>query len=380
MNNEERVANSLLRLRSLGQSPWCDSISRSLIDELPQRIAQDGLCGVTSNPTIFEKAINGSTDYDKEISSLAQTGMSTPEIYEALVVNDIQKTADQFRRLFEESKKLDGYVSLEVSPHLAHQTQKTIEEGRYLWKAVARPNLMIKVPATPAGIPAITQLISEGINVNVTLMFSIYHYRQVAKAYLEGLESLDRIANFQPVASVASFFVSRVDTAVDKLLHQVKEQALTETVKKSCEDLFGKTAIANARLVYQEFKNYFLGESFLKFKEKGFNVQRPLWASTSTKNPNYRDVLYVEELIGENTINTMPLDTMAAFRSHGRVHSTLENGLEEATRTFSHLNELGVDIDAVTLKLQEDGIKLFLDSFDDLMTSIAKKQQKITRV
>ena len=380
MKNEEEVTNSLLKLRSIGQSPWCDSISRSLINELPQRIAKDGLCGVTSNPTIFEKAINGSTDYDKEIRSLAQAGMSTFRIYESLVVNDIQKTADQFGRLFEESKKLDGFVSLEVSPHLAHQTQKTIEEGRHLWKAVARPNLMIKVPATPAGMPAITQLISEGINVNVTLMFSINHYRQVAKAYLRGLESLDRTAGFQPVASVASFFVSRVDTAVDKLLYQLKEQASTETAKKTCEDLFGKTAIANTRLVYQEFKKFFSEKSFLNFKEKGFNVQRPLWASTSTKNPNYRDVLYVEELIGENTINTMPLDTMTAFRRHGRVTSTLENGLEDAIRTFSLLKDLGIDLEAVTLKLQEDGVKLFLNSFDNLIASIAKKQEEITRV
>ena len=380
MKIEEEATNSLLKLRSVGQSPWCDSISRSLINELPQRIAKDGLCGVTSNPTIFEKAINGSADYDKEIRSLAQAGMSTFGIYESLVVNDIQKTADQFGRLFEESKKLDGFVSLEVSPHLAHHTQKTIEEGRHLWKAVARPNLMIKVPATPAGIPAITQLISEGINVNVTLMFSINHYRQVAKAYMRGLESLDRTASFLPVASVASFFVSRVDTVVDKLLCQLKEQTSTEIVKKTCEDLFGKAAIANTRLVYQEFKKFFSEKSFLNFKEKGFNVQRPLWASTSTKNPNYRDVLYVEELIGENTINTMPLDTMAAFRSHGRVTSTLENGLEDAIRTLSLLKDLGVDLDAVTLKLQEDGVTLFLSSFDNLIESIARKREEITRV
>ena len=380
MGIEEEVTNSLLKLRSVGQSPWCDSISRSLINELPQRIAKDGLCGITSNPTIFEKAINGSLDYDKEIQSLAQAGMSTFGIYESLVVHDIQKTADQFGKLFEKSNKIDGLVSLEVSPHLAHNTQKTIEEGRHLWRLVARPNLMIKVPATPAGIPAVTQLISEGINVNVTLMFSINHYRQVAKAYMRGLESLDRTASFLPVASVASFFVSRVDTVVDKLLCQLKEQASTEIVKNTCEDLFGKAAIANTRLVYQEFKKIFSEKSFLNFKEKGFNVQRPLWASTSTKNPNYRDVLYVEELIGENTINTMPLDTMAAFRSHGRVTSTLENGLEDAIRTLSLLKDLGIDLDAVTLKLQEDGVKLFLNSFDNLISSIAKKRKKITRI
>ena len=380
MGIEEEVTNSLLKLRSVGQSPWCDSISRSLINELPQRIAKDGLCGITSNPTIFEKAINGSLDYDKEIQSLAQAGMSTFGIYESLVVHDIQKTADQFGKLFEKSNKIDGFVSLEVSPHLAHNTQKTIEEGRHLWRLVARPNLMIKVPATPAGIPAVTQLISEGINVNVTLMFSINHYRQVAKAYMRGLESLDRTASFLPVASVASFFVSRVDTVVDKLLCQLKEQASTEIVKNTCEDLFGKAAIANTRLVYQEFKKIFSEKSFLNFKEKGFNVQRPLWASTSTKNPNYRDVLYVEELIGENTINTMPLDTMAAFRSHGRVTSTLENGLEDAIRTLSLLKDLGIDLDAVTLKLQEDGVKLFLNSLDNLISSIAKKRKKITRI
>ena len=380
MGIEEEVTNSLLKLRSVGQSPWCDSISRSLINELPQRIAKDGLCGITSNPTIFEKAINGSLDYDKEIQSLAQAGMSTFGIYESLVVHDIQKTADQFGKLFEKSNKIDGFVSLEVSPHLAHNTQKTIEEGRHLWRLVARPNLMIKVPATPAGIPAVTQLISEGINVNVTLMFSINHYRQVAKAYMRGLESLDRTASFLPVASVASFFVSRVDTVVDKLLCQLKEQASTEIVKNTCEDLFGKAAIANTRLVYQEFKKIFSEKSFLNFKEKGFNVQRPLWASTSTKNPNYRDVLYVEELIGENTINTMPLDTMAAFRSHGRVTSTLENGLEDAIRTLSLLKDLGIDLDAVPLKLQEDGVKLFLNSFDNLISSIAKKRKKITRI
>ena len=378
-NVSTKGMNPLLGLHQLGQSVWCDTISRSLLDsgELRRMIAEDGLRGVTSNPSIFEKAINGGTDYDDEVRAMARAGLSSEQIYEALAIKDIQRAADWFSALFEASGGADGYVSLEVSPHLAHQTLETVEEARRLWKAVARPNVMIKVPATPAGMPAIRQLLGEGINVNVTLMFSLEHYVQVAEAYLQGIEALAESARPTPVASVASFFVSRVDTAVDKLLREREQFALTGGGRESCRKLLGRAAVANARLVYQKFKEIFSGSRFLRLKQKGFRVQRPLWASTSTKNPGYRDVLYVEELIGPDTVNTMPLATLAAFRDHGAVLARLEDGLEDARQTFVGLRELGIDMDRVTLKLQEDGVKLFADAFDTLVASIDTKQQAV---
>ncbi len=369
----------LLDLQQLGQSVWCDTISRSLLDsgELRRLIAEDGLRGVTSNPSIFEKAIDGGTDYDREIRTMARAGFSAARIYEVLAVRDIQGAADQFRALFETTGGGDGYVSLEVSPHLAYRTRETVEEARRLWKAVARPNVMIKVPATPAGMPAIRQLLGEGINVNVTLMFSMEHYLQVAEAYLQGIETLAASGRTAPVASVASFFVSRVDTVVDRLLQETESRAGSAAEKERCRALQGRAAVANARLVYRKFGEIFGDSRFLKLKRQGFRVQRPLWASTSTKNPRYRDVLYVETLIGPDTVNTMPLATLAAFRDHGVARATLNEDLEEARQTFVQLRQLGVDMDAVTLKLQEDGVKLFADAFDRLLASVQSKQQAV---
>ncbi len=378
-NVSEKGMNPLRALHPLGQSVWCDTISRSLLDsgELRRMIAEDGLRGVTSNPSIFEKAIHGGADYDDEIRTLARAGLSSRQIYEVLAIKDIQGAADRFSALFEATGGADGYVSLEVSPHLAHRTSETVEEARRLWKAVARPNVMIKIPATPAGMPAIRQLLAEGINVNVTLMFSMEHYVQVAEAYLQGIEALAASVHLTLVASVASFFVSRVDTAVDKLLRERERLAPTEAVRETCRRLLGRAAVANARLVYQKFKQIFSGSRFLRLTQEGFRVQRPLWASTSAKNPNYRDVLYVEELIGPDTVNTMPLATLAAFRDHGVALARLEDGLEEAAQTFALLRELGIDMDAVTLKLQGEGLKLFADAFDTLAASIDAKQQAV---
>lgn len=385
MANENLSTNSnnpLLDLSQWGQSVWCDTISRSLLNsrELRKMITEDNLRGVTSNPSIFEKAINGSTDYDDEILTLAQGGLDAVQIYEVLAIKDIQEAADRFSALYEATGGADGYVSLEVSPHLAHRTRETVEEARRLWKAVARPNVMIKVPATPAGMPAISQLLGEGINVNVTLMFSMEHYVQVAEAYLRGVELLAQSARLPRVASVASFFVSRVDTVVDKLLEERELLARTEGVRETCRKLRGRAAVANACLVYQKFKEVFSESRFLRLKEKGFRVQRPLWASTSTKNPLYRDVLYVEELIGPDTVNTMPLATISAFRDHGRVRASLEDGLGDSGETFVLLRELGIDMDAVTHQLQEDGVKLFASAFDTLVAAIDTKQQAVLSV
>jgi len=371
-----KIANPLVELQNYGQSVWHDNISRDLINsgKLKRLIDEDGLRGVTSNPTIFEKAINGTSDYDAPLKSLLADGKDVKEIYEALAIEDIQRAADLFRPVFNETGGQDGFVSLEVSPKLAHQTEETLQEARRLWRRVNRPNVMIKVPAPPAGIPAVERLIGEGININITMMFSMGHYTQIAEAYLRGLEILEQSGKPLTVASVASFFVSRVDTLVDKLLEGRLPQA-THSQREEIESLQGKTAIANSRLVYQKFKQIFGGPRFFALKQKGARVQRPLWASTSTKNPHYRDVLYVEELIGPNTVDTMPPATIDAFRDHGVVRPSLEENLEEAKQIFVRLAQLGIDMDEVALKLQNDGVKLFADSFDTLMESISAKRR-----
>jgi transaldolase len=374
-----KVANPLMELHNFEQSVWLDNISRNLLNsgELKRLIEEDGLCGMTSNPTIFEKAINGSQDYDADLRSLAQQGRSVDEIYEALVIEDIQRAADLFRPLFRDTSGFDGYVSLEVSPKLADETEKTLEEARRLWKRVDRPNVMIKVPGTLAGVTAFEQLISEGININVTLMFSMEHYIRVAEAYVRGLERRAKQGESLAVASVASFFVSRVDTLIDKLLEEKLAQARSEGERNEIESLLGKAAIANSRLVYQKFEEIFGRPEFLALKEKGARVQRPLWASTSTKNPKYRDVIYVEELIGPNTVNTMPPATLEAFRQHGKGRASLEENLTEAKKLFGRLERLGIDMRAATEKLQVDGVKLFADSFDTLMQALSSKRQAL---
>ncbi|HWP49658.1 MAG TPA: transaldolase [Candidatus Limnocylindrales bacterium] len=372
--------NPLIELQIFGQSVWYDNLSRGLITsgELRKKIEEDGLRGVTSNPAIFEKAITGSTEYDEALKELARQGKSPEEIYEELVVQDIQMASDLLQPVYEKTNGIDGYVSLEVSPHLARDTTGTISEALRLWQRVDRRNLMIKVPATPEGLPAIEQLITRGLNINITLIFSQEVYEQVAYAYLSGLEK--RVAEGKPldtVASVASFFVSRIDTAVDALLEARIRQAIHEQERIKLSSLLGKVAIANAKLAYQRFKQIFHSDRFRALEKKGARVQRPLWASTGTKNPKYSDVLYVESLIGSNTINTMPPATYQAFRDHGRVRPTLEEDIPGARQTLHTLAEVGIDLGQVTAELLEAGIKLFAEPFDKLLRAIEEKRNTV---
>jgi transaldolase/glucose-6-phosphate isomerase len=358
----------LHQLTDLGQAIWLDYIRRSFITSGDlQALIDEGLRGVTSNPTIFEKAIAGSTDYDDALYRLVEEGKTVEEIYEALVLDDIRRAADLLRPVYDQTDGADGYVSLEVSPTLAHDTKGTVVEARRFFAALDRPNVMIKVPATPAGIPAIEILIGEGINVNVTLMFSLAHYEAVAEAYIAGLEKLAADGgDLSKVASVASFFVSRVDTAVDRALEAIgTPQAVA---------LQGKIAIANAKVAYARFKEVFSGQRWERLAAQGARVQRPLWASTSAKNPLYPDTLYVDGLIGPDTVNTVPPATLNAFRDHGTVALTLEAGLEEAR---AQLAQLGADLDAITQKLQDDGVAAFAKSFESLMATIAEKREQL---
>ncbi len=366
--------SKLLELEKLGQSVWFDFIRRSLITsgEL-QALIDKGVRGITSNPAIFEKAIAGSNDYDAAIKELIKTDLSIAEIYESLAIEDIGLAADLLQKIYASAGGKDGYVSLEVDPHLAHDTAKTVAEARRLFETLKRPNVMIKVPATPAGIPAVAQLIGAGVNVNVTLIFGLENYKAVANAYLAGLENLTASGPsvkgglaVDRVASVASFFVSRVDTAVD--------QALSE---KKVTDLQGKIAVANSKIAYAEFKQIFSGPRWNKLKNKGARVQRVLWASTGTKNPAYPDTLYVDELIGPDTVNTLPPATLDSFMDHGRVAETLTRGVDDARRHIARLAEVGIDLNAVTRQLQDDGVEAFAKPFDALMQSIAAKKETL---
>lgn len=373
--------NPLVEIEKLGQSIWYDNIRRALIDngDLAGKIAEDDLRGVTSNPTIFEKAIAGSADYNDQMRRLVADGRSVNEIYEALVIEDIQRAADLFKPVYERTKKLDGYVSLEVSPLLARDTEGTIAEAKRLWATLNRPNVMIKIPATPEGIPAIRECIATGININVTMIFAMENYEEVAEAYISGLEQ--RAAAGRPidhVASVASVFVSRIDTAIDNQLEFRIRRSEDKDEKAALSGLLGKAAIANAKMQYQRFKEIFSSERFAKLKALGARVQRPLWASTGTKNPNYSDVLYVENLIGPDTVNTLPPATFTAFRDHGKVALTIEENLDEARAEIEKLGEAGVDLEQVCLQLQNDGVKAFADSFESLMQSITSKRASLT--
>lgn len=388
--------NPLVELQKLGQSIWYDNIRRALIDSgdladkigappkgttstLGQKVSGDDLRGVTSNPTIFEKAITGSTDYNETLRQLIGADKDVNEIYEALVIEDIQRAADLFAPVYARTNAVDGYVSLEVSPLLAHDTAGTVTEAKRLWATLNRPNVMIKIPATPAGIPAIQETIAAGINVNVTMIFGMENYEQVAEAYIAGLEQ--RAASGQPVdrvASVASVFVSRVDAAIDSQLEYRIRHSHDENEKARLAALLGKAAIANAKLIYQRFKALFADDRFAKLQAQGARVQRPLWASTGTKNPKYSDVLYVEELIGPDTVNTLPPATYTAFRDHGRARARLEENLDEARPVLAHLAEVGIDLRHVTQQLQDEGVKAFADSFNSLMASITSKQATLT--
>jgi len=372
--------NPLVQLREFGQSPWYDYIRRGLITsgELKSLIDNDGLMGITSNPSIFEKAISGSTDYDQALKQIASTVTGIKEIYETLAVQDIQDAADLMYSVYQQSQTRDGYVSLEVSPDLAFNTQGTIEEAVRLHKAVGRDNVMIKVPGTPEGLPAIEQLLSLGINVNVTLLFSVAVYEQVAWTYIAGLEKLAaRGGDLKKIASVASFFISRIDTLVDSLLEAKLKEETNPLQKATLQSLMGKVAIANAKVAYLKFLEICNSPRFAALKAKGAKVQRLLWASTGTKNPKYPDTYYVDELIGPDTVNTMPAATFNAFRDHGRPRASLLEGMDEALATMSTLAECKIDMEQVTEKLLVDGARLFSDSFDQIMSVISRKRQEL---
>ncbi len=374
------MSNPLQELQQLGQSVWYDNVDRAQIQsgQYQHILTDDGIAGVTSNPSIFGKSISTGHAYDEQITQLLNEGKDTSAVYEAVVIQDIRTVADMLRPVFERTEGQDGYVSLEVSPDLSHDTEGTLSEARRFWKMVDRPNLMIKIPATPEGIPAIKQAISEGISINVTLIFSLDSYRAVADAYLSGLEERNgRGEAINKIASVASFFVSRVDTLVDQLLEDKIKATSDTNEQQRLKALEGKAAIANARLVYQEFKRIFGSPRFDTLKQAGANLQRPLWASTSTKNPAYRDVLYAEELIGPNTVDTMPLETVENFRDHGNARVTIENDLQGAKDIFTALEAEGIHYNQVTQQLLEEGVKKFADAFHQLFNDIKSKQQGI---
>lgn len=366
--------NPLNQLKMFGQSIWLDYIRRDLIDggELRRLIEEDGLRGMTSNPSIFEKAILESKDYDEDICSMALGGKGSKEIYEALSQHDVQSAADIFRPLYEKTAGSDGYVSLEVNPHLAHDANGTVQEARRLWEALDRPNVFIKIPGTVEGLTAIYQLISDGINVNVTLLFGLQRYRQVLEAYIAGLETLaNQCKSVRKVASVASFFVSRIDTLVDTLLDRIIGEGGNNAL--IAEKIRGKVAIASARAAYQIYKEIFGGYRFKKLADQGALTQRLLWASTSSKNPEYSDVKYVESLIGPDTVNTATVETLNAYRNHGAPQCRLEQDVSEARWVLTQLAELGINIDNITQQLEDEGIEKFNKPFDKLIQTLAEK-------
>jgi transaldolase len=374
---EDKTTNPLKELLKFGQSVWLDYIRRDLFTsgELVRLVKDDGLRGMTSNPSIFEKAIAGSTDYSQQLAELAKRKDLDPKgVFEILAIQDIQSATDTLRGVYDESKKHDGYVSLEVSPTLAHKTNETLEEARRLWKAVNRPNTMIKVPGTDEGIPAFKQLISEGININVTLLFAQDVYERVAWAYIEGLEARVKSGgDVSGIASVASFFVSRIDSKIDGMIADLlKDTKLAADRQALLHSLEGKVAIANAKLAYQAYKKIFSGPRWEALAAKGAQAQRVLWASTSTKNPKYRDVLYVEELIGPNTVNTIPPATFDAFRDHGKLRASLEENVDDARNTMVNLERAGISMKMVTDELTDDGVKQFEDAFSKLLAAVGK--------
>ena len=371
-----KAVNPLKQLLKYGQSVWLDYIRRNLITsgELKRLIDEDGLRGMTSNPSIFEKAIAGSTDYTDFLNSLRdRTDLDAKARYELLAIRDIQDAADLMRPVYDSAKRKDGFVSLEVSPYLAHDTQGTIAEARRLWKSVSRDNVMIKVPGTTEGLPAIKQLISEGMNINVTLLFSQQVYERVAEAYIAGLEQLAANGgDLSRVASVASFFISRIDTLVDSIVNDKLKTEKDPAKQALLKSILGKVAIANGKLTYQKYLKIFSGSRWDALAKKGAQTQRVLWASTSTKNPNYRDVLYVEEMIGKDTVNTIPPATLDAFRDHGKLRNSLTENIEAAQETMDSLAKAGISMKEVTDKLTKDGVKLFADAFDQLLAAVEK--------
>ena len=374
MREEKSKKNPLLDLQTFGQSVWMDFINRGMISsgDLQRLIEEDGISGVTSNPSIFEKAISESRDYDTSIRALAQKGKTSDEIYQLLSVEDIQHVADLLRLTYEQTYGRDGFVSLEVSPKLAHDTAGTISEARQLWLNVNRPNTMIKVPATPEGLPATQELIGEGINVNNTLLFSLDRYREVAEAYISGLEILEAKRNpLRQVASVASFFLSRIDVLIDPVLE--KEMKSDSPLADRAARLHGQIAIASAKVAYQMYKEIFSSDRFAKLAKRGAYSQHLLWASTSTKNPAYLDTKYVEALIGPDTINTMPIETLNAYRNHGHPERRLDQNVPEAHRLLDELSAVDIDLGEITQKLEDEGVSKFITAFDQLMASLKEK-------
>jgi transaldolase/glucose-6-phosphate isomerase len=374
-DQRKAAKNPLESLHDHGQAVWLDFLARRFITEggLKKLVEGDGLTGVTSNPTIFNKAIAGSADYDSSLKTAGDFDIMT--LYERLAIEDIQHAADVLRPAYEATKRADGYVSLEVSPYLAMNTEATIAEARRLSTTVSRDNVMIKVPATKPGLPAIRQLIGEGINVNITLLFSQQVYEEVVEAYLAGVEHLvAQGGDPSKIASVASFFVSRIDQSVDKLIDECLCQTNDAAKRADLTGLRGKIAIANAKLAYQRYKRLFAGARWEKLRAEGARVQRLLWASTGTKNPAYSDVLYIEGLIAPETISTMPPATMDAFRDHGRVQPTLEENIEQARQVMATLEKSGISIDSVTAKLVEEGVQIFANAFDKLLDAVARKR------
>ena len=372
--------NPLIRLTGEGQSVWLDYIRRDLLagGGLKRMIVEDGVTGVTSNPSIFEKALADSQDYEGMIASESPRCSTAKELYERLAVRDIRDAAWELRDVYDGTHRADGYVSLEVSPELARDTAGTLEEARRLWMTVGRENVLIKVPGTPEGITAFEQLIAEGINVNVTLLFGLDAYESVATGYVRGVAR--RIASGgdpRRIASVASFFVSRIDTAVDAIIEEKLSSAAGTPDESALRGLLGKAAIANARLAYARFLDVFGGEEWKALAAKGARSQRVLWASTSAKNPAYRDVVYVEELIGPDTVNTIPLKTLEAFRDHGRVRPSLLEDPSGARDVLSELGRLGISMDAVTRRLLDDGLVLFSDSFRKLLAALDRAREKV---
>ncbi len=360
--------NPLKKLAEFGQAVWLDDIHRDLITSgrLKQLIAEDGLRGMTSNPAIFKKAIADSSDYDDDIQELKQQGKTVMEIYETLAIKDVQMAADEFRPLYDRTDAEHGYVSLEVNPHLARYTQGTIQEARRLWQRVDRPNVFIKVPATLEGLPAITQLLSEGINVNVTLLFGLPRYGEVANAFISGMEKrVQSGASVERLRSVASFFLSRIDVLVDPKIEAARESGGEKA--SLAKELRGAIAIASAKVAYQMYQETFAGERWKQLAAQDATPQWLLWASTSTKNPDYSDVKYVEPLIGPQTINTLPMDTLEAYRDHGQPEARLETKIESARQQLAQLARLGIEIDEVTQQLENEGIEKFCQPFDALL-------------
>jgi transaldolase len=369
--------NPLRKLQELGQSVWFDYIRRDLYKtgELARLIREDGLAGMTSNPTIFQKAIAETELYDDDVRRLASEGKDPTEVFDELSAEDVRQAADVFRPVFAEAGGNDGFVSIEVGPKLADDTDGSIREAKRLWAKCDRPNVMVKIPGTAAGVPAIQQCLADGVNINITLLFSVSRYREVMEAYLSALE--ERVAAGKPIdaiRSVASFFVSRVDTNVDKKLDRIAKEGSGEQAA-AARALRGKAAIANARLAYQAFREVFGSARFAAIARRGGRVQRPLWASTSTKDPAYPDLYYVEALVAPDTVDTMPPETFEAYRDHGKPEVRIYDDLESARRVFPRLEELGIEEPRVSRELEEEGVRKFSDSYESLLKTLAEKEK-----